>query len=320
MTQKMIITRGLPGSGKSTWAKKVVAQNSEYIRVERDLLRDQLFGNRIYTKPADWTMTDEEFKNYFNMRENLVTKVQTSMVISALDSGKSVIISDTNLRAQHVRAWAKLAASKGVQFEQKIFTASLETLYERDEIRLNNGSGHGVGEEVISRMWKQNTKNGKIEEVDVSKEMDASFVIEPYVENPDLPWAVIADIDGTLAKMANRSPYEWHRVGEDEPVAAVVAAVDAAYLAGDAIIVMSGRDGSCRQITEDWLDVAVDWDELHMRTEGDNRKDDIVKYELFNKNIRGKYNVRYVLDDRDQVVAMWRKLGLACFQVNYGDF
>lgn len=316
MTQKMIITRGLPGSGKSTWAEKEINQNSNYIRVERDLLRDQLFGNRFYKKPDHWTMTDEEFKQYLSMRENLVTQVQTAMVVSALDSGKSVIISDTNLKAQHVRAWAKLAASKGADFEQKIFdNLSLETLYARDEMRENS-----VGEKVIGDMWSKWTKNGKISEVAVSKEMSASFRIEPYVEDPDLPWAVIADIDGTLAKMTNRSPYEWARVGEDEPVAAVVAAVDAACLAGDAIIVMSGRDGSCREITEDWLDVAVDWDELHMRTEGDNRKDDIVKYELFNKHIRGKYNVRYVLDDRDQVVAMWRKLGLACFQVNYGNF
>jgi hypothetical protein len=188
-------------------------------------------------------------------------------------------------------------------------------LYDRDADRQ-----HSVGEKVIGDMWSRYTKNGKISEVDVSKEMNASFVIEPYVEDPNLPWVVIADIDGTLAKMADRSPYQWDRVGEDEPVAAVVAAVDAAYLAGDAIIVMSGRDGSCRQITEDWLDVAIDWDELHMRAEGDNRKDDIVKYELFNKHIRGKYNVRYVLDDRRQVVVMWRKLGLACFQVADGDF
>lgn len=37
--------------------------------------------------------------------------------------------------------------------------------------------------------------------------------------------------------------------------------------------------------------------------------------------IKDKYAVDFVLDDRNCVVDMWRKkLDLACFQVNYGDF
>lgn len=322
MTQRMIITRGLPGSGKSTWAKKVVAQNSNYIRVERDLIRDQLFGNRIYTKPVEWTMTDEEFKAYFNMRESLVTKVQGAMVTSALDAEKSVIISDTNLRSQHVRAWAKLAASKGVEVEIKEFNVSLELLISRDFGRQFKVGEHSVGEEVIRKMWNDSTFKGKLRTVDISKELSESLAIEPYDNPNDLPKAIIVDIDGTLAKMGNRSPYEWHRVGEDSPVDSVIDAVHAASMFNRKVIIMSGRDSSCREQTVKWLNknLGICWHKLFMRAEGDNRKDDLVKYELFNNNVRGKYHIRYVLDDRDQVVAMWRKLGLACFQVNYGNF
>ena len=60
---------------------------------------------------------------------------------------------------------------------------------------------------------------------------------------------------------------------------------------------------------------------LEMRREKDGRQDAIVKRELFDTHILGKYYVEFVLDDRNQVVDLWRNdLGLTCFQVNYGDF
>lgn len=85
---------------------------------------------------------------------------------------------------------------------------------------------------------------------------------------------------------------------------------------------MSGRDGISRELTEKWLEGKdIPYRALFMRAEGDQRKDSIVKKELFDEHVRNNYYVRGVFDDRDQVVSMWRKeLGLTCFQVNYGDF
>lgn len=57
-----------------------------------------------------------------------------------------------------------------------------------------------------------------------------------------------------------------------------------------------------------------------MRPEGDIRKDSIVKREIFENYIRDYYNIQFVLDDRNQVVEMWRSLGLKCLQVQEGDF
>lgn len=57
-----------------------------------------------------------------------------------------------------------------------------------------------------------------------------------------------------------------------------------------------------------------------MRPEGDIRKDSIVKREIFENYIRDYYNIQFVLDDRNQVVEMWRSLGLKCLQVAEGDF
>ncbi len=57
-----------------------------------------------------------------------------------------------------------------------------------------------------------------------------------------------------------------------------------------------------------------------MRQEGDTRKDVLVKQEIYEREIKGRYNVLFVLDDRQQVVDGWRALGLTVFQVAPGDF
>jgi len=57
-----------------------------------------------------------------------------------------------------------------------------------------------------------------------------------------------------------------------------------------------------------------------MRSDGDYRADQVVKEELFRNQVEPKYDVIGVIDDRDKVVTMWRRLGLVCFQVAQGDF
>ena len=90
---------------------------------------------------------------------------------------------------------------------------------------------------------------------------------------------------------------------------------------GDRIVLMSGRGEDVREGTERWLAAhGVKYDELWMRKAGDTRADDIVKSELFDAHVRHRFAVRVVLDDRSRVVALWRRLGLTCWQVDYGDF
>ena len=64
----------------------------------------------------------------------------------------------------------------------------------------------------------------------------------------------------------------------------------------------------------------VPYDELWMRAAGDGRRDDLVKAELFDRHVRHRLAVRVSLDDRDRVVAVWRRMGLPTWQVNYGNF
>ena len=82
------------------------------------------------------------------------------------------------------------------------------------------------------------------------------------------------------------------------------------------IILLSGRQEKDREVTEAWLEEnRIPYNVLFMRPTNDGRKDSIVKEEIYRREIEGHYNVRFVLDDRQQVVDMWRSLGLKCFQV-----
>jgi hypothetical protein len=137
-----------------------------------------------------------------------------------------------------------------------------------------------------------------------------------------LPRAVIFDIDGTLALRGDRDPYAWERVGEDQPNPAVIELAHTIAAAGlHRIIVMSGRDEVCRMQTEMWLDAhGITFDELHMRARKDNRKDSIIKRELYEQHVVGRYDVAFTVDDRQIVVDTWREMGLTCMQVADGDF
>ena len=57
-----------------------------------------------------------------------------------------------------------------------------------------------------------------------------------------------------------------------------------------------------------------------MRKNNDFRGDEIIKKEIYIEKIKDKYNILFVLDDRQKVVNMWRDLNLTCLQVANGDF
>jgi hypothetical protein len=135
------------------------------------------------------------------------------------------------------------------------------------------------------------------------------------------PDAIICDIDGTLAHRKDRSPYDYSRVSEDRVDIDIRDLIFCMYDAGTTILLISAREDSCEEATKDWLENnLVPYKYLYMRKSGDFRKDSIVKQELFDEYIRNNYTVRFVLDDRDQVVKMWRDLGLKCLQVAEGAF
>lgn len=290
--QKIIILKGLPGSGKSTWAKEYCHKNKDYIRVNRDDLRN-MRGD--YWVPK---------------QEDLITDMENTCVLMALKNGKNVILDATNLDDErtksHIEYFYKNYPSDRLKIEYKTFDVPLEKCIENDLKRPNS-----VGHKVIERMYKKHLAQEGVRSLN-------NF----YEEDETLPRCVIFDIDGTLALMNGRSPYDFSRVKEDLPHTAVINLARTLYYTGKKIVIMSGRDDSCMDLTKEWLEEhGVKYHDIFMRKTEDNRKDSIVKKEMFEENVRGKYYCEFVVDDRNMVVDTWRKeLGLTCLQCNYGDF
>lgn len=294
----LTITRGLPGSGKTTWAR---AQRGA-VRVNRDDLRRMLHGGPRGTGRA----------------ERQVTIAQHAAIRALLADGVDVVCDDTNLRGRTVRALVELAATSGARLRVRDFTdVALDECVRRDATRVE---GERVGEAAIRSMWERYLA-GRPLPLPVPASATPP-VGSSYVPPPGAPTAVLVDIDGTVAAIGTRSPYDMTRVGEDTPHRAVVETVRAMHAAGHRIVYCSGRTDEAREATEAWLamNVGVSYDWLHLRKAGDTRPDTVVKAEIFEQHLRHAYDVVYVLDDRRTVVAMWRALGLTVFQVDEGDF
>ena len=127
-------------------------------------------------------------------------------------------------------------------------------------------------------------------------------------------------MDGTLAILDDRNPYDVSRCNLDLPNKPVLETV-LKWQSTTTIIIVSGRTDDGKEKTATWLNkYGVNYQHLYMRKTGDMRKDAIIKQEIYNDLIRDKYNILFILDDRQQVVDMWRGLGLTVFQVAEGDF
>ncbi|MBO0676893.1 AAA family ATPase [Mycolicibacterium sp. S2-37] len=297
--------RGYSGSGKSTRAAEI-AKATDAVVVNRDYLRKMLLNEWWTGRPVD---------------EERVTVAERAQVLALLKADVDVVVDATHLNASYLRKWSKMADKLGVEFEVVDVIEDLAVCRQRDHARMLAG-GRYVGDSVIDKQAKSfPVANWPTVTAQVP------FEVIPVEPNPDLQPAIIVDIDGTVAHMTGRSPYDYSRVSEDVVDPIIRDLVNHMDNQGYWVLFVSGRDHTCREDTEQWLnDNGIWWDHLFMRPAGakDERGNKLpdykVKHDLFNQNIRGKWDVKFVLDDRDQVVELWRKMGLKCLQVQPGDF
>ena len=293
MKTKLLLLKGLPASGKSTFAKKLNEQN--WVRVNKDDMREMLFG-----------------KNWKPKNEKQILRIRDLIIQDCLSNNKNVVVDDTNLNDIHEKTLRVLAEKNNAEFQvnDSFLGVPIEVCIERDLHR-----DRSVGERVIRGMYNQYL----------------SKPIEAITYDESLPYVVLVDIDGTLAHMTTRkrfgklAAFSWKDVGEDDVDPAVAFLTDAlAETHRTKVVILSGRDSVCRPETEDWLDRNdIEYDALYMRSINDNRKDTIIKRELYETYIKGKYNVLAVIDDRPSVCRMWRdELGLKVLQVGdpYAEF
>lgn len=298
------ITRGLPGSGKTTLAEAWVLEAPlTRRRVNRDSFRHMMyFGQSIHD----------------NNTEALITKFTTGTVRQLLRQGLDVIVDDTNLRQRVAREWATLAKVCGAE----LVVHDLTGVPLHECLSRNANRPGPVPEHVIRGMHDRHLGQGPLPhpEADVAKVVDSQWL--PWEPTEGLPPVILVDIDGTVAKCGDRDIYDGSRAHLDTPHSDVIEAVCAfADAALTDVVFMTGRSQDHRDVTERWLAKHFGYyTALHMRPSGDKRRDDVVKHELFNTHIRHRHNPVAVFDDRNQVVDMWRAIGLRVYQVADGNF
>jgi predicted kinase len=305
--KQVIVVRGIPGSGKTTWVKSQMTETSA--RINNDDIGAMMF-----------TQTQRQNKAAL-MQELRVTLLRKLLCDPEVDT---IFVDNTNLVVKTVNILQRITFEFGADFKvvDDFLLVPVELCIERDATR-----PVPIGEAIIRKMHTQAVK--------LRPWTASSYpAITPYAndtyEDIDgksslLPVCVIVDIDGTLAIKGDRDIYDYSLVGLDTPNKPVVEVIKSLAQANYRIIYMSGRDGSAFTETLLWLKTHVhttkEDPQLFMRKASDKRPDWIVKYELFTENIAGKYHILAVFDDRDQVVNLWRnRLQLPTLQVAEGNF
>ena len=301
---KLLILVGAPGSGKSTFARYFLRTEDNWIRVNRDDFRLMQFGDSLMIP----------------FYEERISKMVEASVLTLLKSDTNVIIDATNTSLRTIEDMIH-TYTEYADISFKVFDLPVDELVKRCDKRYEE-TGKFISKSVVER----NVANLKhtLEKFDFAPiPRKVQVATTSYAtQDKNLPKAVICDLDGTLSLLNGRDPYNAATCDNDllnEPVA---AALKMAKQQGYQVLLLSGREDKFREPTVRFLDKhQIGYDLLLMRTSNDFRKDNIIKRELFEGEIQGKYFVEFLLDDRNQVVDMWRKdLHLPCFQVNYGDF
>lgn len=117
---KLIITRGLPASGKSTWAKQWVLEDPEHrVRINQDDIRLMLG------------------KYWVPSREKLVQEIQFNAIVEALSREFDVVIDNTNLNKKVLDQFNRLIRTfEDYEIEYKdFFDTPLSVCIERDKNR-----------------------------------------------------------------------------------------------------------------------------------------------------------------------------------------
>lgn len=297
----ILLTIGIPGSGKSTWAKNKVKYDNTWVRICRDDYRSMLSQAQVLDPKG----------------EKLVTNLVNNAIKTAVKAKCNIIVDQTNVNIKYLNQMVEFC-KKYADVEFMIFDIPEKVAIERDKNR-----DASVGVDVIKRMYK-NYLALFDSNFDFSKRKREAHIANniKWKPNGNLPNAVLVDIDGTIAHMqGKRGTFDWDKVDVDVVDEKIREILNVFKKSNYKIIMITGRDGTSKNLTAEWLcNNKIDFDLLYTKPENDFRKDIITKTEIFNNHIKGKYNVLCCLDDRDQAVTMWRDLGIKCLQVEEGGF
>ena len=305
---KIILTRGVPASGKSTWAKKVISENDwnrgeQWIRVNNDDIRN-MFG--VYWVPD---------------REKLVDSTRKNIIQKAVENRVNIIVDNMNFSEKYKTEVEQILEETEMfdeyEIEYKDFFIPLAEAIERDSLRSNP-----IGAGVIKSIYKQNINL-----------FNQAQVNRPIVKKQGLPNAIIVDLDGTVANnTTGRSFYgkeSYSKMYDDEVYSDVKHFLHNCVSGEPTIIFITGRNGDPSSFFNDGYEISKQWikdklgiDEfiLYTRKPGDYTSSDLYKKAVYESYIKDQYDIDFVLEDSMKCCNMWRELGLLCFNVWFNNY
>ena len=304
--KKLILIRGIQGSGKSTWARQWVEEDPEHrIRINNDDIRNML---GVY-----WVTS----------REGLVTDIKKRTAQHAMYRNYDIVVDNMNLNPKEIKFWEDLVyvhnetvennselkdKYDSYEIEFKDFFIPLEECIRRDAMRPNP-----IGEKVIRDTWRR------------YKHFIQTSEVERYVNNlkryEGKPKCIVIDMDSTVCFNMSKRP--WYGEGaaegmvDDVPntgVCDIIRQLQEQYI----VVVATGRDTSQEEVTKQWLArQGINADEFYFRTNGDYRKGVEIKKEEITA-ILEKYDIVAIFEDCESIVQMYRDMGLTVLQPNKG--
>lgn len=278
---KLTIMRGLPASGKSTMAKKLIEERGNTVRVNKDLLRKML-----------------HFDNFSHRNEGYTRDSARKLVEHFLKTGINVIIDDTNLNPKTLQSWVDLAKETKSKIEHCEIQTPVKECIIRDMNRQDS-----VGAHVIYKMSMQHLEYLKGQSVIIA-DLDGTICNIDHRLHYVSADLVEKDWKGFFSEIPNDI------VREDVRSLMENIAIDTK----SQIIFVSARPETYRNVSEEWLSKNGMFMKgssiLIMREEGDSRPDTEVKSDIYDKYLKN-LDIMAIIDDRPSVLRMWKTKGIS---------
>lgn len=293
MEKQLVLMVGPAGSGKSTYSKRYVEEGYVYIN------------------------QDSQGKGHMQLFEVAVL------------NGQNIVVDRMGFNKQQRSRYLDIAKKYSYGTKIVVLHESYETCFKRCMAR----QGHETIKDEINARAALNMFFSKYERV---SDDEANEVTRMWPEG-DKPSVIICDLDGTLCNLEHRRHFaskgegkNWgeffRHMSEDTPYLWCVDLLKRmSYGRAHTVVFCSGRPDNYRKETTAWLEqhgltnLHTDF-YLYMRHRQDQRQDNIVKEIILDFELLTRFTPFFMIDDRQQVVDMWRKRGYTCLQCAPGDF
>jgi predicted kinase len=284
----LTVLSGLPASGKTTKAKKIMKETGNTVRLNKDLLSEMMF-----------------FSEYKPTTRKVLVQAEKDMAYDLLIEGHNVIIDDTNLDQSYWDAWREIAERTDSKFKLIKLDTPLDVCLERNENREGRVPPHVITNFALQYNMIPEPENGW-----VLCDLDGT----------------LCNIEHRL-HFAKSDPKDWDNFFAGVPQDTLRKDVEQQLYDKTSfpdlhdVIFVSARPERCRVDTEKWLGLncaGINYTALIMRGDDDRRPDTQVKQSYFNKYFKDK-KIKCVFDDRPSVIEVWKSNGLEVIDCGTGE-